>query len=113
MGWFIASEVELTIDNRSSAIVGILDVAGARGTTQLASIENARSLDCAQVSDSVHVLGEVWQGIGHMACTERYVRNTTPAVFGRIWASSLRTVRHPSTGKRHLFEIMLCCTGER
>ena len=44
----IVYEVELTIENRSSAIVGILDVAGARGTTQLASIENARSLDCAQ-----------------------------------------------------------------
>ena len=51
MRWVIASEVELTIKNRSSAIVGILDVAGARGTMQLANIENARSLDCAQVSD--------------------------------------------------------------
>lgn len=47
----IASEAELTTKNRSSAIVGILDVVGARGTTRLASIENARSLDCAQVSD--------------------------------------------------------------
>lgn len=51
MTWVIASEVELTMKNRSSAIVGILDVAGARGTTRLASIENVRSLDCAQVSD--------------------------------------------------------------
>jgi hypothetical protein len=41
----IMPEVELTINNRSSAIVGILDVAGARGTTQLANIENARNLD--------------------------------------------------------------------
>ena len=48
MGLVIAFRDELTIANRSSAIVGILDVAGARGTTQLASIENARSLDCAQ-----------------------------------------------------------------
>ena len=48
----IVYEVELTIENRSSAIVGILDVAGARGTTQFANIENARNLDCAQVSDS-------------------------------------------------------------
>jgi hypothetical protein len=35
--------------------VGILGVAGVRETMQLASIENARSLDCAQVSDSVIV----------------------------------------------------------
>jgi hypothetical protein len=39
------STVELTMNNRSSVIVGILDVAGARGTTQLANIENARNLD--------------------------------------------------------------------
>ena len=63
MGWFIASEVELTIDNRSSAIVGILDAAGVRGTTQFANIENARNLDCAQVSDTVQLLGEAWQDL--------------------------------------------------
>ena len=54
----IMPEVELTINNRSSAIVGILAVAGVRGTTRLASIENARNLDCAQVSDYVQFLGE-------------------------------------------------------
>ena len=47
--------------NRSSAIVGILGVAGVKETTQLASIENARSLDYAQVSDSVRILSEGWQ----------------------------------------------------
>ena len=53
VGRIIVYEVELTIENRSSAIVDILDVDGARGTTQFASTENARNLDCAQVSDSV------------------------------------------------------------
>lgn len=67
MGWVFVSGAELTMINRSSAIVGILDVAGARGTTQLASIENARNLDCAQVSDSVPLLGEGWQ---RKACFE-------------------------------------------
>ena len=61
VGWIIASEVELTTENRSSVIVDIRDAAGARGTMQFASIENARNLDCAQVSDSVRLLGGEWQ----------------------------------------------------
>jgi hypothetical protein len=57
----VTFSIELTIVNRSSAIVGILDVAGVRETALLASIENARSLDCAQVSDPIQTLDEAWR----------------------------------------------------
>ena len=49
------SAVELTMMNRSSAIVDILDAAGVRGTTRLASIENAKSLDFAQVCHAIRI----------------------------------------------------------
>lgn len=84
MGMVIAFRDELTIANRSSAIVGILDVAGARGTTQFASIENARNLDCAQVSDSVKFWVKDGTILDEGAWLSRDTRIDTPTISGSI-----------------------------
>jgi hypothetical protein len=49
-------------ENRSNAIVDILVVAGVRGITRLASIENAKSLVYAQVSVAPFFLGRSLDG---------------------------------------------------